>query len=79
MKNLLLILLIGIPTLSFSQTKKTFKSGDVDEKVNFRLDSISKKYKKDVLSYVEITVNGKTTRQIAYLRKNELVYEKLVN
>jgi hypothetical protein len=79
MKKLLYILLIGVPTLLFSQTKKTFKSGDVDEKVNFRLDSLSKKYKKDVLSYIVKTSNGKTIRQIAYIKKNELIYEELVN
>lgn len=42
MKNLLIVLSLLIPCLVMSQTNKTLKSGEVDKRVSFRMDSLSK-------------------------------------
>ena len=79
MKKILVISLLLISSLSFSQEKKKpLKSGEVDKEVSIRLDSLSKKYKKNVVSYIKKTdCNGKTTRFISFYKNNKLVKEEI--
>jgi hypothetical protein len=60
-----------------SQTKKTFKSGDIDKRISFRMDSLSKKYKKEVVSYMIITCNGKKLKYLTNYKNNKLCKEEI--
>jgi hypothetical protein len=79
MKKLLIISLLLVSWFSLSQEKKKpLKSGQVDKEVNNRLDSLSKRYKKDVVSYMKKTdCNGKTTRFISHYENNKLVKKEI--
>lgn len=79
MKKLLILLFLTTSTICLSQTKKTLKSGDVDKRVVFRLDSLSKKYKKDIVGYMVRTTNGKSYRYITYYKNDELFREEITN
>ena len=78
MKNLLItLLLLLISSSVMSQTNKTLKSGNVDKRVCFRMDSLSKKYKKDVVSYMVRISNGKTLRYLTYYKNDKLFKEEI--
>lgn len=77
MKNLLITLLLLISSSVMSQTNKTLKSGEVDKRVCFRMDSLSKKYKKHIVGYITRTYNGKKLRFITYCKNNELYREEI--
>lgn len=77
MKNLLIVLSLLIPCLVMSQTNKTLKSGEVDKRVSFRMDSLSKKYKKEVVSYMVRISNGKKSRYLTYYKNDKLFKEEI--
>lgn len=80
MKNLFITLLLLISTLSFSQeTKKTLKSGEVDKRVNIKLDSLSQKHKKDIVGYIVVTRNGKKSKHITYYKNDKLYKEEVLD
>jgi len=76
MKKLLVILLLLISVLSFSQEKKkTSKSKDLDKEVNLSLDYLSKRYKKNVLVVKTFIENDTLKRYIGYIKNDELYHE----
>ena len=76
MKKLLIILLLLVSGLSFSQeNKKTLKSKDTDKRINISLDSLSKIYKKDVLVVKTFIKNDTLKRYIWYIKNDELYHE----
>ena len=80
MKKLLVILLLLVSGLSFSQEKKkTLKTKDLDKSVNITLDSLSKLYKKEVVSYFIIQRNGRKKFSITYYDKNKNLIRKTIS
>ena len=79
MKKLFVLSLLLFSVASFSQkNKKTPKSKDLDKEVNISLDSLSKLYKKEVVSYFIIQRNGRKKISITYYDKNKnLVHETI--
>ena len=66
MKKLLIILLLLVSGLSFSQEKKKEKNKNVDRNITHRMDSLSKLYKVKVVGAYEVTHNGVTVRGFVY-------------
>jgi hypothetical protein len=80
MKKLLVITLTLISFLSLSQeNKKTLKTNDLDKRVNITLDSLSKLYKKEVVSYFIIQRNGRKKFSITYYDKNKNLIRKIIS
>ena len=80
MKKLLVITLTLISFLTFSQdNKKTLKTKDLDKRVNITLDSLSKLYKKEVVSYFIIKRNGRKKFSITYYDKNKNLIRKTIS
>jgi hypothetical protein len=80
MKKLLVITLTLISFLSLSQeNKKTLKTNDLDKRVNITLDSLSKLYKKEVVSYFIIQRNGRKKFSITYYDKNKNLIHKTIS
>jgi hypothetical protein len=80
MKKLLVITLTLISFLTFSQeNKKTLKTNDLDKRVNITLDSLSKLYKKEVVSYFIIQRNGRKKFSITYYDKNKNLIRKIIS
>jgi hypothetical protein len=80
MKKLLVITLTLISFLSLSQeNKKTLKTNDLDKRVNITLDSLSKLYKKEVVSYFIIQRNGRKKFSITYYDKNKNLIRKTIS
>jgi len=80
MKKLFIISTLLVSVLSFSQeNKKTPHPGSVDKRVNVIIDSLSKKYKKNILGYVYIVEDGKKNLYITYPKKGKLIQEKVTN
>jgi hypothetical protein len=76
MKKLLIIALLFVGALSFSQeNKKTPKSKDLDKEVNLSLDYLSKRYKKNVLVVKTFIENDTLKRYIGYIKNDELYHE----
>jgi hypothetical protein len=76
MKKLLIISLLLVSGLSFSQEKKkTPKSKDLDKEVNLSLDYLSKRYKKNVLVVKTFVENDTLKRYIGYIKNDELYHE----
>ena len=76
MKKLLIISLLLVSGLSFSQEKKkTPKSKDLDKEVNLSLDYLSKRYKKNVLVVKTFIENDTLKRYIGYIKNDELYHE----
>jgi hypothetical protein len=76
MKKLLIIALLFVGVLSFSQeNKKTPKSKDLDKEVNLSLDYLSKRYKKNVLVVKTFIENDTLKRYIGYIKNDELYHE----
>jgi hypothetical protein len=76
MKKLLIISLLLVSVLSFSQeNKKTPKSKDLDKEVNLSLDYLSKRYKKNVLVVKTFIENDTLKRYIGYIKNDELYHE----
>jgi hypothetical protein len=74
MKKLIFISAFLIGTLtSFGQVKP--KKKDIDKDANVLMDSLSKVYKKKVLSIMKITENDTLKTYIAYAKDNQLTYE----
>ena len=74
MKKLIFISTFLIGTLtSFGQVK--LKKKDIDKDANVLMDSLSKVYKKKVLSIMKITENDTLKTYIAYAKENQLTYE----
>ena len=74
MKKLIFISAFLIGTLtSFGQVKP--KKKDIDKDANVLMDSLSKVYKKKVLSIMKITENDTLKTYIAYAKENQLTYE----
>ena len=73
MKKILVIVLLLIGTLTFSQTKP--KTKDIDKDANVLLDSLSRVYKVRVNSIFVETYKGETTTSISYVKNKELVYK----
>jgi hypothetical protein len=66
MKKLLVILLLLVSMLSFSQEKEKNYNKDVDKNVTQRMDSLSKIYKVKVVGAYAITHNGVSVRGFVY-------------
>ena len=76
MKNLFIISLLLVGTLSFSQEKKkTVKPKDTDKEVNLSLAALSKKYNKKVLVVSTYIVDDTLKRYIGYYLDEELCQE----
>ena len=72
MKSLTYIFFVLFSIVTFSQEKKTTpKAKDIDKKVNISLDSLSKVYKKEVVSYFIIQRNDRKKISITYYDKNK--------
>jgi len=71
MKKLIVLstLLFGI--VSFGQTKP--KTKDIDKTANVVIDSLSKVYKVEIVSYMVISNDGITKTYITYDKDGELV------
>jgi predicted transcriptional regulator len=80
MKKLFITSLLLVSVLSFSQeNKKNPHPGSVDKRVNIIIDSLSKKYKKNILGYVYIVEDGKKNLYVTYTKKGKLFQEKIKN
>ena len=66
MKKLLVILLLLVSMLSFSQEKEKNYNKDVDKNVTQRMDSLSKIYKVKVVGAYAIIHNGLSVRRYVY-------------
>lgn len=66
MKKLLMILLLLVSVLSFSQENKKDPNKDVDRRVTQRMDSLSKLYKVKVVGAYAISHNGVSVRGFVY-------------
>ncbi len=76
MKKLFVLSLLLFSITSFSQQKKkTSKPKDLDKEVNLSLDSLSKRYKKDVLVVKTFIKNDTLKRYIGYIKNDELYHE----
>ncbi len=64
MKKLLVILLLLVSGLSFSQEKKK----TLDERINTKLDSLSKVYKQKVVGYGWFSYRGVKETVIYYIK-----------
>jgi hypothetical protein len=73
MKKLLVILLLMVSGLSFSQEKKK----SLDERINKNLDSLSKLYKKKVFAYGSESYRGVKKTYILYIENGEEI-EKVI-
>jgi hypothetical protein len=71
MKKLLIILLLLVSGLSFSQEKKK----SLDERINTSLDSLSKIYKKKVFAFGYVSYRGVKKTHIRYIEKGKEVTE----
>jgi hypothetical protein len=67
MKKLLIILLLLVSGLSFSQEKKK----SLDERINKNLDSLSKLYKKKVFAYGSESYRGVKKTYILYVENGK--------
>jgi hypothetical protein len=67
MKKLLVILLLLVSGLSFSQEKKK----TLDERINRELDSLSKVYKKKVVGYGYTSYRGVKKTKIIYIENGK--------
>jgi hypothetical protein len=71
MKKLLIVLLLLVYGVSFSQeNKKT-----LDEKVNITLDSLSKVYNKRICGYGYVSYRGVKKTRISYVEDGKLITE----
>lgn len=73
MKKLLLLTVLLIGSLSFSQKK----TKDIDKDVNSLLDSLSKVYKVKVTSITVVDIFGVRTTSITYI-KNKKDFERVI-
>lgn len=71
MKKLLIILLLLVSGLSFSQEKKK----SLDERINTSLDSLSKIYKKKVFAFGYVSYRGVKKTHIRYIENGKEVTE----
>lgn len=71
MKKLLVILLLLVSGLSFSQEKKK----SLDERINTKLDSLSKVYNKKVFSFGYVSYRGVKKTHIRYIENGKEVTE----
>lgn len=71
MKKLLIILLLLVSGLSFSQEKKK----SLDERINTKLDSLSKVYNKKVFSFGYVSYRGVKKTHIRYIENGKEVTE----
>jgi hypothetical protein len=67
MKKLLIILLLLVSGLSFSQEKKK----SLDERINKNLDSLSRLYKKKVFAYGSESYRGVKKTYILYIENGK--------
>jgi len=67
MKNLLIISLLLVSGLSFSQKKEK----SLDERINKNLDSLSKLYKKKVFAYGSESYRGVKKTYILYIENGK--------
>ena len=80
MKNLTYIFFMLFSIVTFSQEKKkTVKSKDTDKAVNIILDSLSKVYKKEVVSYSVVERNGRKKISITYYDKNKKLRSQVIS
>jgi hypothetical protein len=80
MKQLTYILIMLFSIVTFSQEKKkTIKSKDTDKAVNIILDSLSKVYKKEVVSYSVVERNGRKKISITYYDKNKKLRSQVIS
>ncbi|MBP6754521.1 MAG: hypothetical protein KA210_00125 [Bacteroidia bacterium] len=76
MKKLIVLSALFIGIISFGQTPpKKKQQKDIDKEANRVLDSLSKVYKVEVVSYLIETYNGMKNTSIAYVKNKELVYK----
>jgi hypothetical protein len=73
MKKLLIILLLLVSGLSFSQEKKK----SLDERINTSLDSLSKIYKKKVTGFGYTSYRGVKKTTITYIENGKEVTKVL--
>jgi hypothetical protein len=71
-------MLFSIVTFS-QEKKKTIKSKDTDKAVNIILDSLSKVYKKEVVSYSVVERNGRKKISITYYDKNKKLRSQVIS
>ena len=71
MKKSLIILLLLVSGLSFSQEKKK----SLDERINTSLDSLSKIYKKKVFAFGYVSYRGVKKTHIRYIENGKEVTE----
>ena len=76
MKKLLIILLLLVSGLSFSQEKKKVSNKKVDQTVTQKMDSLSKVYKVKVIGSYKITHNDVYVEGIVYEDKSGNVHDK---
>ncbi len=80
MKNLTCILFMLFSIVTFSQEQKAIpKTKDIDKKVNISLDSLSKVYKKEVVSYFIIQRNDRKIFSISYYDKNKKLRSQVIS
>lgn len=80
MKKLTYIFFVLFSIVTFSQEKKSIpKTKDIDKKVNISLDSLSKVYKKEVVSYFIIQRNGRKIFSISYYDKNKKLRSQVIS
>ena len=73
MKKLLIILLLLVSGLSFSQEKKEERT--LDERVNIKLDSLSKVYNKKVCGHGWFSYRGVKETVIYYIEDGKRIKE----
>jgi hypothetical protein len=76
MKKLLIISLLLVSGLSFSQEKKNDKNKNVDKNITHRMDSLSKKYKVKVIGAYRIRLNGVYTEGFLYEDKSGKILDR---
>jgi hypothetical protein len=76
MKKLLVILLLLVSGLSFSQEKKKDKNKDVDRNITHRMDSLSNVYKLKVIGAYKVRHNNIYVEGIVYEDKSGNILRK---
>ena len=76
MKKLLIILLLLVSGLSFSQEKKKVSTKKIDQTVTQKMDSLSKVYKVKVIGAYKITHNGVFVQGFVYEDKTGKLIQK---